>query len=61
MDRALFYGFAISVLLIVVVYYIGVQTDAQALGSSLKSLVQTLTGRTSNGQFAGYPAANAKS
>ncbi len=56
MDRALFYGFAISVLLIVVVYYIGVQTDAQALGSALNSLVKTLTGRKANGEFASYPA-----
>ncbi len=55
MDRVLFYAFAISVLLIVVVYFVGVKTDAAALGSSVNSLIQTLTGRTSSGQFANYP------
>lgn len=56
MDRALFYAFAISVLLVVVVYFVGVTTDATALGKSINSLLLTVTGRTSNGQFAAYPA-----
>lgn len=55
MDRALFYGFALSVLLIVVVYFVGVSTDAKALGSAFNSLIQTLTGRDSSGKFAQYP------
>lgn len=56
MDRVLFYAFAISVLLIVVVYFVGVRTDAAALGNATNGLIQTLTGRTSTGQFANYPA-----
>ena len=56
MDRVLFYGFAISVLLIVVVYFVGVSTDAQSLGGEVNSLLKTSTGRTANGQFAQYPA-----
>ncbi len=55
MDRALFYGFALSVLLIVVVYFVGVSTDASALGSAVNSLIKTLTGRNDKGNFAQYP------
>lgn len=55
-DRVLFYGFALSVLLIVVVYFVGVATDAQALGSAVNSLLLTVTGRDSSGAFAQYPS-----
>ena len=55
MDRTLFYAFAISVLLIVVVYFVGVATDAKSLGGAVNSLILTLTARNSNGQFAQYP------
>ncbi len=54
-DRVLFYGFAISVLLIVVVYFVGVSQDASSLGAALNSLILTLTGRNQRGQFAQYP------
>lgn len=55
MDRALFYGFALSVLLIVVVFFVGVSTDAESLGGVVNSLAKTFTGRTQSGQFAQYP------
>lgn len=54
-DRVLFYGFAISVLLIVVVYFVGVSQDAKSLGAAINSLILTVTGRNSSGQFAQYP------
>lgn len=55
MDRTLFYAFAISLLLIVVVYFVGVSTDAKALGAAVNSLILTITGRNQQGQFAQYP------
>ena len=54
-DKLLFYIFALSVILIFAVYYIGVTTDAGVFFAALNSLWNTATGRLSNGQFAGYP------
>lgn len=55
MDRALFYGFALTVLLIVVVFFVGVSTDAQSLGGVINSLALTFSGRKQTGEFAQYP------
>lgn len=57
--QALYYAFILSVLLIAAVYFIGVATDAKSLGAALNQLVLSLTGRTSSGQFANYPASSA--
>jgi hypothetical protein len=54
-DRALWYIFVLSVLLMLAVYYIGVKSDATAVGSALNSMLLTVTGRLPNGQFASYP------
>lgn len=56
-DRALFYIFALSLLLIALAYYTGLQTDAAALKNALVSILYAVTGRNSEGNFAGYPKA----
>lgn len=50
------YIFALSLILLLAVYYVGVQTDTKSFSAAINSLLQTATGRTSNGTFAGYPA-----
>lgn len=59
-NRALFYAFILSLVLIAVVYYIGLSTEAPALATSLRSLVYALTGRNNSGQFADYPKGGGK-
>lgn len=54
--RVLFYAFAISVLLIIVVYFIGLSTDLSSFASAARSLIYSVTGRNSSGQFATYPS-----
>jgi hypothetical protein len=54
--QALFYAFVIMLLLLGAVYFVGVATDAKAFGSAINQLVLSLTGRTSSGAFANYPA-----
>lgn len=54
-EKALTYGFLLSLLLIAVVYFIGLSTDAGALAKALQQLIYSVTGRTSTGQFAAYP------
>jgi hypothetical protein len=55
MSRTLWYMFIIMVLLIVAVYFAGLVTEGRAFFAGVNQLVLSLTGRTSNGQFAQYP------
>lgn len=50
-------AFVLLLVLILVAYYVGVQSDAQAVGTQLVNMSYALTGRTSQGSFAGYPGA----
>jgi hypothetical protein len=45
----------IMALLIMVSYYAGVVSDAQAFFTGTTRLVNALTGRDAQGKFAGYP------
>ena len=56
-DRALFYIFVLSLVLVGLAYFTGLQTDARALKDAFTSIIYAVTGRTSNGSFAGYPKA----
>ena len=56
-DRALFYIFVLSLVLVGLAYFTGLQTDAGALKDAFTSIIYAVTGRTSNGSFAGYPKA----
>lgn len=55
LGRAITYIFVLSLVLILLAYYAGVQTDAQAFTNAFGSLLQTTTGRGANNQFASYP------
>jgi hypothetical protein len=56
-DRALYYVFILSLVLVALAYYTGLQTDAGALKDAFVSILYAITGRTSSGSFAGYPKA----
>lgn len=60
MGKLILYIFLLSLALIAVAYYAGLQTDASALSSAFNSGIQTLTGRGSNNQFAAYPSGFSK-
>lgn len=49
------YLFILSLVLILVAYFAGVQTDANAVVSGVNSTLRTATGRLPSGNFAGYP------
>jgi hypothetical protein len=53
-DKALRYIFILSFVLILVAYYLGATNVIGSLGSNIDGLINTVTGRTANGQFAGY-------
>ena len=57
MEKALWYIFILSLVLIGLAYYVGVQTDAPALANAIQQIVYAVTGRNSSGSFAGYPKA----
>ena len=57
MDRALFYIFVLSLVLIGLAYYVGLTSDVPSVANGLRSLIYSVTGRTSSGNFAGYPKA----
>ncbi len=59
MERALWYVFVLSLVLVALAYYVGLKSDAQSLGAAFNQLIYALTGRSSSGSFAGYPAAAA--
>lgn len=56
-DRALYYIFILSLVLVALAYYTGLQTDAGALKNAFTSIIYAVTGRNSSGNFAGYPKA----
>lgn len=55
-DKALFYIFVLSVLLIVVAYYAGATQVGGTLFNGFNNLILTSTGRDSQGNFASYPS-----
>lgn len=57
-DKLLGYIFLLSLVLIGVVYYVGVKTDANAFSAAANQLMLTATGRRADGTFAPYPAAS---
>lgn len=56
-DRALWYIFILSLVLIGVAYWVGLKSDIGSISAALNSLVLYVTGRNSKGNFAGYPKA----
>lgn len=54
-DRLLWYIFVLSAVLIGVVYFVGLSTDAKTVLGAFSGLLKTVTGRKSDGSFAGYP------
>lgn len=55
MNRILWYMFILAVILIFAAYWAGLNTEARTFFAGVNQLVLSLTGRTSNGQFAQYP------
>lgn len=55
-DSAIRYIFVISLILVIVAYYVGSQNVLSTLGATTGSLLNTATGRNSQGQFAAYPS-----
>jgi len=53
----LYYVFILSLVLVALAYYTGLQTDASALKSAFVSILYAVTGRNASGNFAGYPKA----
>lgn len=47
--------FLISILLVILVFFVGFSTDVTSGTKSLVSLINTATGRNAQGQFANYP------
>lgn len=54
-DKALTWIFVISLVLVLVAYYVGTQSTVSSFSAAINSFLQTLTGRDSTGAFAGYP------
>lgn len=54
-ERALYYIFILSLVLIAVAYYAGTSNVLQTLGTQFGNLLNISTGRNLQGQFAGYP------
>lgn len=52
-----FYIFVLLLALIGLAYYVGLKTDATAVGGIVNQWGQTFSGRNSNNQFAAYPKA----
>lgn len=55
-NKILLYMAVLSGLLIIVVYFVGFATDAGATGVAVNSLLKSITGRNSAGNFAAYPS-----
>jgi hypothetical protein len=55
-DRAMFYIFVLSLILVSVAYYVGSTSVLNSLGTNIGSLILTSTGRNSSGTFSAYPA-----
>lgn len=54
-DHALTWIFGISLVLILLAYYVGTVADVNAFGGQFNNLLKTLTGRNAAGNFAAYP------
>ena len=54
-DKALTWIFGISLVLILVAYYVGTKSTVGAFSQAIDSLLLTLTGRDASGKFASYP------
>jgi len=54
-DKAMFYIFVLSLILIAVAYYAGSTSVLNSIGKNLATIILDATGRTSSGQFARYP------
>lgn len=55
MSAALWYVFILSLVLVIVAYYVGFQTDVNTISTAFTNIVQTATGRNSSGTFSAYP------
>ena len=55
MEKTIQYLFILSLVLIVVAYYVGTTNILTTGGSVINKLGNTYTGRSSSGAFAGYP------
>jgi hypothetical protein len=55
LDKDVYYGFIIMLVLVLVVYYIGTTSVGQTLYTGIVQIVYALTGRTNTGNFAAYP------
>jgi hypothetical protein len=55
MNTTITYIFILLLVLILLAYYAGLTTDANAVFKGLNSFAQTITGRNSQNQFAAYP------
>lgn len=55
-DKALWYIFALSLVLILVAYYAGTKAVGGTLFGGLNTLILSSTGRTQQGAFASYPS-----
>lgn len=47
--------FIVSVLLVIVVYFVGFATDVTTVSTATKNLIYAATGRNAAGQFQNYP------
>ena len=55
MNRILYYGFILSVLLLVLAYSKGFRSNVEIMGGAVNKLILTLTGRDDQGKFSPYP------
>ena len=55
-DHALTWIFGISLVLVLLAYYVGTVADTNALFGNFNNLLKTVTGRNAAGNFAPYPA-----
>jgi hypothetical protein len=55
MSTVLWYIFILSLVLVIVAYYVGFQTDVGTLSTAINNLVMAATGRNSSGTFSAYP------
>jgi uncharacterized oligopeptide transporter (OPT) family protein len=57
LQKSEFYLFLLAALLIGVVYYVGLKSDAAVVGGGLNTFFNTITGRDPSGKFQGVPQA----
>jgi len=55
-DKAMFYIFVLSLILVAAAYYIGTTSVLNSIGQNVGSLILTSTGRNAQGVFSAYPA-----